>query len=488
MKRRLLVFLGIVLFVVSILCFLNIHESLSARNSTSSKTFCILRVEADNGVTSVRFFPVNGSKTCPSRWSVKIDLAKGYRLEEARIGVTSFHNKSFEVLLYDNATLFVKTRPTKLSVRILSNIPGAKVKVNGVVNQLPIKVKAEFGEKLRIEPLSSRNIYPLNSTIELFVEENMTLRLVYLTDVYPFSWRNLSKCIDGIYVYSNIPGVVVYIDGAETSLPKCVRKESAFVEGRFKVPYNGTHTFWLAWYEISNKDNVRVYAFFENSSIRALKGEAVYLHYVLGLSDLPYVKRFDFSIINDWTEKYNWSLKTIDGWLIIGTTEKSYTPWKTYMALAVLVLPESVNNIWLETNTIESDYLIDLAIYPLYYIGQHLCGSPVFDYPMDKFPRKIELWINMSYAAKYWVLKKAWDEEINYKYPDYCLVENETLNQMLCCGPRWSSIRPVVMAMRTADLKRFEILPKTGEKAALIVFRSFHEPYFVKIRVKGVKP
>jgi len=105
-----------------------------------------------------------------------------------------------------------------------------------------------------------------------------------------------------VLVAADVPNASAYVNGELVELPH-VAPAPSVVEGVFEVPYNETHSYWLAWYWVEEENKTWWWSYGINGSKLCVEKPAkVTLHYVLGLKGLPYVAGVIYP--EDWNISY----------------------------------------------------------------------------------------------------------------------------------------------------------------------------------------
>jgi len=175
--------------------------------------------------------------------------------------------------------------------------------------------------------------------LELVVNENVEIRVTFV------------KLIR-VRVRSNVEGALAYINGDPVSLPYEYRGPGPVTIGAplrlnatFKVPRgNGTYTYWFAWYEV----NGTRYSYYGNRTIVISNDAEVELHFIPGLTNLPYVLRVYLWPPTGWVDPYTgmWYQRLIikDGALVAHDFNPNYNP----LADFILEFAPEVEKVYLE--------------------------------------------------------------------------------------------------------------------------------------------
>jgi len=97
-----------------------------------------------------------------------------------------------------------------------------------------------------------------------------------------------------------------YINGSRIELPTYIYISAPTkLYGEFNIPLNKAHSYWLGWYTIKYKNNkTKTLSYYRNKSIEiASNTREIYIHYVRGLKNLPYVLKIHYFPPFYWDKK-----------------------------------------------------------------------------------------------------------------------------------------------------------------------------------------
>ncbi|RLE63052.1 MAG: hypothetical protein DRJ38_08470 [Thermoprotei archaeon] len=227
-----------------------------------------------------------------------------------------------------------------------------------------------------------------------------------------FFEKIVKKEVRGKYtlrIVSNADNAIAIVNHTSYPLPYTIAVNETTlitVEGLWKLPYNGTHAWWLGWYNLTgateNETISEIFPYYKfNKTILVLNGNyTIELHYVRGLKNLPYVLKAwtlrelspDLTkIFPKFGEKiWDCDVSIEEGYIRFYNFHK-YSGWRSRFYI-LLEFDDGVNNatimVWDNWPfVVKSDVYGDVVI-PMRLEGQlflELCGYDFMAYSGEKY-------------------------------------------------------------------------------------------------------
>jgi len=211
----------------------------------------------------------------------------------------------------------------------------------------------------------------------------------------------------------------------------------------FEVPYNETHSYWLAWYWVEEENKTWWWSYGINGSKLCVNTTAnVTLHYVLGLKELPYVLDYGWWA-GEWYEVYK---KDCKFWaenlsLMVEGDEGAYS------ARLYVKLSEDFGWVAVELKALKGSF-DTRSLHRLGYVypaGQYVCALPMIEVPVgSKGSLTLINLTAMKSVFYYWweELDKYWEEWVpselqGTESPESMVIYEDAVMDMVC-RPNWS--------------------------------------------------
>ena len=318
------------------------------------------------------------------------------------------------VLVPENVTLLAKFRRIKVAVVFEANVTGAEVYINFKKYVLPTTLVFDYGEVVTVKALSFDHYVLLNGTGYVFrAEKNQTVKFFYrINETRVYEPVNISH----ICIVSNIGNATVLVDGVNRTTPYCFKTAymPVEIEGKWEIPYNETHSWWLGWYWVEEGNKTWWWSYGLNGSRLYLSKSAnVTLHYVLGLKELPYVVEvWNYTPIEYYVQRsYTYTFEDY-GIKLIPTGRHRY-----FNTMTLLELPGEFGLVEVEVRfgarRMNPEYVFSLGI--IWLDGDKFANLPTLGISPNPHGPTVVL-LNGTVAKMAWLARQNWTNRYSLHY------------------------------------------------------------------------
>lgn len=416
---------------------------------------------------------------------------KYWRLREWRVNGTP-RGANERLLLFINGPTQVKAVFERVMVRlvILGNASPASVDVNGTVYPLPYNATLPAGTYLEIAPVAEGDLIALDKPLEVRLEEDTEITLRFRK---PSTQVKACKGEEMVLVEGDAAKWAI-VNGENRTLPVCVPAPVA-VKGPFRVPFNKTHSLWLAWYWIEQNGSKWWWSYGINGSTLYLEhGPAnVTLHYVLGLKQLPYVVNvWNYTPIEYYVQRSYVYVFEDYGIKLIPTGRHRY-----FNTMTLLELPREFGLVEVEVRfgarRMNPEYVFSLGI--IWLDGDKFAHLPTLGISPNPQGPTIVL-LNGTVAKMAWKAGKNWENRYSLHYtgddpympifrnnPSYWVYWEDELSESWEKG-----VMLTLDCSLNMSWQPWEVLPDTGRPAIWFGYTDITNFKYAHLWVRGVAP